>query len=237
MKLTLLTANLCLPDGTGNTLVPVPTCLASLAICYPFTVQVLLWMGVSSSFIGWLLVASLVHGLWTNMTLMHAVHWLVGPPAAPADGKAALAFAHSQCQTTTGEALSGWWLESSVVLATPIMLMLVVCWAFDPSSWLRQVVLCVAGYQLCLLLFAWVGQALNWIATVLDLWFTRQYKEERIDLLISRIEHVDADVVCLQEAIPMVWCTEYMERYAAHHRVTRQRRHALFWYSAPRLGG
>ena len=59
------------------------------------------------------------------------------------------------------------------------------------------------------------GQVLTLIATKLDMWFTRQYKEERIDLLLSRISSVGADVVCLQEAIPMVWCSEYMERYVA----------------------
>ena len=103
-----------------------------------------------------------------------------------------------------------------MVLAVPIALISAALWTLEPCSWVRQVVLCVEVAQLCLLLFAWVAQILTWIATVLDLWFTRQYKEERIDLLISRIAHVKADVVCFQEAIPMVWCREYMERYPTH---------------------
>jgi len=86
-------------------------------------------------------------------------------------------------------------------------------WQPDSLPW--QVMLCLAMCQLYLLLFAWVGQILTLIATKLDMWFTRQYKEERIDLLLSRISSVGADVVCLQEAIPMVWCSEYMERYVA----------------------
>lgn len=227
-KLTLMTANLCLPDGSGNTVVPVPTCVVSLAICYPLSAQLLLRAGANRSLVGCVLLASLVLGLSANSALMHVVHRFIGPPTPPSDGKAAMAYTFnisrlwsqrsqsSLCKTTTSEELTTWFSESFVVLVVPIAVISTTSWVFEPDNWFRQVILCVEVAQLCLLLFAWVAQTLTWIATVLDLWFTRQYKEERIDLLIAHIAQVSADVVCLQEAIPMVWCSEYMERYGSH---------------------
>ena len=221
-----MTANLCLPDGTGCTLVPVPTCLVAVSICYAVAVTGLMRAGVSGRLAGSLLAASVLLGLPLNSVLMRAVRRLFSRPDGngarglrnspdrPVDGKAALAYGHSLWgprqapapPTTTSAPLSTWPAECAAVLAVPCAALALA------ARWQLHVPMCVAAFQICLLLFAWVAQILTHGSTLLDLWFTRQYKDERIDLLLAHIERVGADVVCLQEAIPTAWTTRLMER-------------------------
>eukprot|EP01051_Picozoa_sp_SAG22_P014917 SAG22_NODE_1876_length_3387_cov_3.762470_6_plen_166_part_00 len=73
-RLTLMTANICLPDGTGNTVAPVPISAAGLGLSFAAAAVGLLRHGIAAQRVMALLVICLVCGLPATGVLMRAVH-------------------------------------------------------------------------------------------------------------------------------------------------------------------